>query len=132
MVARATREDETPVDQAALDELCSELYLIGGPAFSGKERAVLAELTQTYSHDEIKSAYAELLAGFDDFQTRRASKTFAEGGGKAVLMAARKRAEQLKRQQELIDRTRKALLETGSVAPPVVEDEPTTVELPEV
>lgn len=129
MITRATREDETPVDQAALDELCSELYLIGGPAFSGKERAALAELTQTYSHEEIKSAYAELLSHFDDFQIKRASKTFAEGGGKAVLMAARKRAEQLKKQQELLDRTRKALLETSVAAP--VEEEP-TVELPEV
>ncbi len=131
MITRVAREDESPVDQAALDDLCSELYLIGGPAFAGKERAALSELTQTYSHDEIKAAYAELISGFDDFQIRRASKTFAEGGGKAVLMAARKRAEQLKRQQNIIDRTRQVMLEKTSAAPPV-EDEPTTVELPEV
>lgn len=130
MFVNLVREDKTPIDQVALDELCSELYLIGGPAFSGKTRAALAELVQTYSHEEIKSAYAELIAGFDDFQLKMATKTFAEGGGKAVLMAARKRAEQQKQQQALIDRTRRALLETGSLAPPV-EDEP-AVELPEV
>lgn len=130
MISRATREDESPVDQAALDELCSELYLVGGPAFSGKTRDALGELLQNYSHEEIKSAYAELIAGFDDFEMRRAPKTFAEGGGKAVLIAARKRKEQLKQQQELIDRTRKVLLETASAARPV-EEEPTTAELPE-
>jgi len=130
MISRATREDESPVDQQALDELCSELYLIGGPAFSGKTRDSLGEMLQTYSAEEIKVAYAEMIGGFDDFELKRASKIFAEGGGKAVLIATRKRAEQLKKQQELIDRTRKAL-ETNSVAPPV-EDEPTTIELPEV
>jgi len=130
MVINVTREDESPVDQTALDELCSELYLVGGPAFSGKTRDALAELVKTYSHEEIKAAYAELISGFDDFEMRRASKTFAEGGGKAVLMAARKRKDQLKRQQEIIDRTRQVMLETTSSAPPV-EDE-TPAELPEV
>lgn len=130
MIIRVSREDASPVDQAALDELCSELYLIGGPAFSGKTRDTLAELVKSHSHEEIKAAYAELIAGFDDFEMRRATKVFAEGGGKAVLIAARKRKEQFKQQQELIERTRKVLLETASAAR-LVESEP-TAELPEV
>jgi hypothetical protein len=129
MIINVSREDESPVDQAALDELCSELYLVGGPAFSGKTRDALAELVKTYSPEEIKAAYAELIAGFDDFEMRRATKVFAEGGGTAVLIAGRKRKEQLKQQQELIDRTRKVLLETAAAVRPVELEPP--AELPE-
>lgn len=131
MVGRVSREDPTPVDESALDDLCSELYLIGGPAFSGKPREVLGVLLKTYSADEIKAAYTEFIASFDDFELRQAPKKFAEGGGKAVLLAAQKRRDQLKQQQELIERTKKIMLEKHS-SRPSVEEEPTIIELPEV
>lgn len=129
MISRVGREDLTPVNEAALDDLCSELYLIGGPAFSGKPREVLGALLKTHGPEEIKAAYAEFIANFDDFDLKQAPKKFGEGGGKAVLIAAQKKREQMRQQQELIERTKKVMLEQHA-ARPSVEEEPDT-DLPE-
>ena len=129
LISLVSSETGSSGNDAALDDLCSDLYIIGGPAFSGRTREALGTLLKTYHAEEIKLAYTEFIASFDDFDMKQAPKKFAEGGGKTVLLAFQKRRELNRQQAEMIERTKQAMLEQQAWQS--IEDEPITIELPE-
>jgi hypothetical protein len=91
----AIRSDE------GVNELCADLCLIGEEAFTGRQRAAIAELLKGATAKEIKDAYTEFISNCDEFAMKTAVKRFAEGGGLDFINAARKRAALLKEQEAL-------------------------------
>jgi hypothetical protein len=131
LMMSTSKVEAVGVDNAELDDLNSDLYTIGGnQAFSGKNLAALAGLLQNYSTEEIKAAYAEFVADKDSNSLRFAPKEFAEGGGKAVILARRKQKAEIQRQQDLMEKTEKVML-SEAATDLHEEEEPTTIELPE-
>jgi hypothetical protein len=109
-VLKAALADDNP----GLDELCSDLYMIGQQTFTGKYREALAQLLQTYSATELKEAYQEFSERRDDFSAKFNPRDFCEGGAKDVINARRKTKALLDKQQSIIRAAEQALLEKGA------------------
>ncbi|SRR6266436_3430684 len=117
-----------PEFQGDLDKLCGDLYTVNNlQAFTGKERDALALLLKTYTAAEIKTSYIEYTANLDDFELKRAARTFSQGGATAVILSARKQKIELHKQDEMLERTRKKAAEQPMIP---LEEEETDEELP--
>lgn len=98
-----TKYEVPIVETLTLDNLCTELYLIGKSAFTGKQKDFLGTLLATYTAEDIQAAYTEFISNFDDFEMKLAVRKFSEGGAQAVLSAFQKRQDLLKQQAALIE-----------------------------
>jgi len=113
-------------DNPLLEEACVRLYEIGSQAFTGKYRAILSQLLEEASTDELYKAYGEFVAGKDDFAMKHAPKDFCEGGAKAIIAANRKRAEQRIAQERLMNKATERMrqeAEAEQAEEEVVEEE---------
>ena len=89
-------------DDAEVDALCADLCLIGnGNPFTGKWRAMVANLRKSATDEEIKAAFTEFTFEYEDKDLKFAVMKFAEGGGKDIIAVIRKRTQLLKEQAEL-------------------------------
>lgn len=79
------------VTDTRLNDLTVELYNIGDIHFTGSNRNKLALLLQSYTSEEIASAFREFIGDKDVYNIRFAPKEFVEGACVTTINTQRKR-----------------------------------------
>jgi hypothetical protein len=111
-------------EQTSLKELAAELYGINSQqAFTGKEKLALGKLLQEYGREEILAGYKDYVSPLDDFELRKAARTFTQGGADAVILQTRKYKAERKRQEELLELARKQFEATPALPAKEPEEE---------
>lgn len=95
-------------ESPTLDALCVSLYHIGDQAFTGKHRSALNQMLSEFSFQEIERAYKTFVAGKNDYEMKFATRDFCEGGAKTIIQSTRKKMDDMKSQQTIMDEATEA------------------------